>query len=196
FLKRPSIWLRNLTEVRADVTFAPNFAYGLATRRVRDKELEGIDLSNLRVAGCGAEPIHYETLAAFADRFAAVGFKSNALLPCYGMAEHSLAITFIPMEAEMSYDLVSTDGLEKGKATEAEVEGEGTSRIVACGKAFPLHEVAIFDRDDNPLGDREVGQIVLRGPSVMSGYFNDEDASAKTLSGGWLHTGDLGYLVE
>ena len=196
FLKRPSLWLKNISETKANITFAPNFAYGLATRRVRDKELAGLDLSTLRVAGCGAEPIHYGTLAGFAERFADIGFKSNALLPCYGMAEHSLAITFIPMEAEMSYDLVLTDGLEKGVATPTAEEGEGTTRIVACGKAFPLHEVAIVNDADQPLGDRQVGQIVLKGPSIMRGYFNDEEVTEKTMAGGWLHTGDLGYLVD
>src|SRR5439155_402827 len=94
FVKRPTEWLRALTRHGGTISFAPNFAYDLCVRRVKD--LSGLDLSAWRVAGCGAEPIHPGTLAAFAEKFAPVGFSDTSFLPCYGLAEHVLAATFAP----------------------------------------------------------------------------------------------------
>ncbi|MEZ4427229.1 MAG: fatty acyl-AMP ligase [Nannocystaceae bacterium] len=199
FLKRPSVWLRHLSEFRATITFAPNFAYGLATGRIKDHELEGVDLSALKVAGCGAEPIQYHTLRGFADRFAARGFRSTAFLPCYGMAEHSLAITFVGMEDDLIADRVDAEALAGGEARPlaGDVEEGREVLVVNCGQRFPEHELKIVDDDGATLPDRRVGHIRLRGPSIMRGYYDDAETTAKTLSpDGWLTTGDLGYLVD
>jgi fatty-acyl-CoA synthase len=197
FLKRPSVWLRQLSELRATITFAPNFAYGLTTARVRDDELDGVDLSSVEVAGCGAEPIQYHTLRGFADRFAAQGFRRTALLPCYGMAEHSLAITFAGLRDDLCADRVDAEALAGGEAREVAEGGDGGPDllVVNCGKPFPLHDLKIAGEDGEALPERRVGQILVRGPSVMKGYFDDAEATEAALAGGWLHTGDLGYLA-
>jgi fatty-acyl-CoA synthase len=205
FLKRPAVWLRQLSDLRATITFAPNFAYGLATARVRDDEIAGIDLSALQVAGCGAEPIQYRTLRGFADRFAAHGFRRTAFLPCYGMAEHSLAITFTGLDDDLAADRVDADALAGGEAVPAaaapEDDSDGAAAsgrdllVVNCGKPFPLHELRIAGEDGEPLPERAVGQILVRGPSLMKGYFDDEEATSEAMAGGWLRTGDLGYLA-
>ncbi len=200
FLKRPAVWLQQLSEVRGNITFAPNFAYGLATQRVKPKEIEGIDLSSVVVAGCGAEPIQYDTLRKFADYYAPYGFKSTAFLPCYGMAEHSLAITFVGLGDDLQADVVDAESLTAREAKPATPEqvasGEGIIKVVNCGSTFPEHELKIVDDEENTLGDREVGHIRLKGPSIMRGYFEDEENSKKAFVDGWLVTGDLGYTVD
>ncbi|MGB1016237.1 MAG: fatty acyl-AMP ligase, partial [Nannocystaceae bacterium] len=199
FLKRPAIWLQQISEIQATITFAPNFAYGLATQRVKPAELEGVDMSSLRVAGCGAEPIQYDTLRKFADHYAPYGFRSTAFLPCYGMAEHSLAITFVALEDELEADIVDAEALTGRDAKPASPEqlesGEGTLKVVNCGAPFPGHQLKIVDDDEQTLGDREVGHIRLKGPSIMRGYYEDIDNTAKAFVDGWLVTGDLGYTV-
>jgi fatty-acyl-CoA synthase len=205
FLKRPASWLRQVSEFRATITFAPNFAYGLATKRVRDDELDGVDLSCLEVAGCGAEPIQIRTLRAFAERHAKHGFRTSAFLPCYGMAEHSLAVTFLRRGQELGADRVDAAALSRGEAVplpdsppgsaEDDAGDPGELLVVNCGKPFPLHALEIVDEDGQPLPERRVGHIRVKGPSVMTGYFDDAEATAEALRGGWLHTGDLGYLV-
>lgn len=200
FLKRPAVWLQQLSEVRGNITFAPNFAYGLATQRVKPKEIEGIDLSSVVVAGCGAEPIQYDTLRKFADYYAPYGFKSTAFLPCYGMAEHSLAITFVGLGDDLQADVVDAESLTAREAKPATPEqvasGDGIIKVVNCGSTFPEHELKIVDDEENTLGDREVGHIRLKGPSIMRGYFEDEENSKKAFVDGWLVTGDLGYTVD
>jgi fatty-acyl-CoA synthase len=203
FLKRPAVWLRETSELGGTISFAPNFAWGLATRRIKDREIEGVDLSTLRVAGCGAEPIDFDTLSGFADRFEAYGFDRRAFLPCYGMAEHSLAITFVGLEEMMRYDLVQTDALADGEATPAEhgadPKGPGVTRVVDCGRRFPAHDIRIVGDagEGDIVTERKVGEIQLLGPSITAGYFGDEEATAGAFtSDGWLRTGDLGYLAD
>ena len=174
FVRRPAAWLRAISRHRATVSFAPNFAYDLCVRRVKDVDLTGVDLSCWRVAGCGAEPIHAPTLAAFAERFGAFGFRETSFLPGYGLAEHVVAATFAPRGRP-----IRTDG-----------------PLVSCGGPLPGHRLRIVDEHGREAPEREVGEITLAGPSVMQGYLENGGLTRETLSDGWLRTGDLGYLAD
>jgi fatty-acyl-CoA synthase len=194
FARMPRMWLERIDQHRGTITYAPNFAYQLVTKRVRDKDLASLDLSSLRVAGCGAEPIRAKTLQAFADRFAACGFDARALLPSYGMAESCLAITFHPRGEPMRVDRVDPALMRDGIAEPT--DADDALEIVSCGVPFPGHELKIVDERGEPRGERRVGEIVVRGPSVTPGYFRDEEATAAAIRDGWLHTGDLGYTAD
>lgn len=202
FLKRPVRWLEEISRERATISFGPNFAYALCVKRVREREMAGLDLSSWRVAGCGAEPIRAENLRAFADKFAAVGFDPGALVACYGMAESTLAVSFGRIGAGVRVDHVDGERLwsEGIAAPITEPEAPRVAAIVRCGAAAEGHEIAVFRADDlaggSPLGEREVGEVRLRGPSVTAGYFADPERSAAAFAGGWLRTGDLGYLAD
>jgi fatty-acyl-CoA synthase len=172
FVKRPGEWLRAISRHRATISFAPNFAYDLCVRRIKEKDLEGLDLSCWRVAGCGAEPIHPPTLAAFAEKFAAVGFRATSFLPCYGLAEHVLAATFPPRDRMPRVE----------------------DAFVSCGSPLPGHALQIVDEDGRPVEDGAIGEITLAGPSVMLGYYADPERTRQTIRDGWLYTGDLGYM--
>jgi len=196
FARSPRVWLEAAHRHRATLTYAPNFGYALAAKRLKERDLQGLDLSCLRVAGCGAEPIQIGTLRAFADKLAPTGFKPEYLLPCYGMAEGTLAITFTKLTDVARADHVSAEALQAGKASPA-AEGVAANDIVCCGTPFENHEVRIVDDAGNPLGERQVGQIITRGPSVCGSYYENPEASAESFkSGGWLYTGDLGYLAD
>lgn len=199
FLKRPVRWLETICRHRANISFGPNFAYALCVKRVRDKQIEGLDLSTWRAAGCGAEPIRADNLRAFAERFASIGFNPKAFMPCYGMAESTLAISFGKLGGGVAIDQVDAAELAAEKKAKP-ARGEGTLALVNLGKAFSGHDLAVFDLDDreskSPLPDRVVGEVRLRGPSIAQGYFDDAELTRQSLAGGWLCTGDLGYLVD
>ena len=214
FIRRPSLWLDAIHRFRGTITFAPNFAYALATRAVQDRQTTNWDLSCLRVLGCGAEPIQASVLEAFVTRFSALGVSKKALLPCYGMAEATLAITFHELGTDVVTDRVSLEQMRQGRAVKVQ-NGEPALELVGCGKPFPQHEIAIVDRAGNQTNDREVGEIWFRGPSVTRGYFDDKEATESTFGAsiksitpsgvtkranghdaGWLRTGDLGYLAD
>ena len=199
FAMRPRVWLKVMSQNKATISFSPPFGYALVARRLRPKDVESLDLSSWRVAGVGAEMIHPQWLQAFADACAPAGFDARAFLPCYGMAECSLAVSFSPLWTGPQVDRI--DGEHLALTGEALPLGEGPdtkeNSFVNCGRPLPGFEVEIRDADGRPLPDRRTGRIYLRGPSVMSGYFNNAEATADVLSAdGWLFTGDLGYRVD
>jgi fatty-acyl-CoA synthase len=202
FGRRPNIWLETLHQSNGTLTFAPNFAYALATKRARDKDLEQLDLSRVRVAGCGAEPINPKVMREFAARFARAGFRAEALLPAYGMAEATLAITFHPRMTPLVTDRVDPVELQQARALPAAESGSDPTpdavpplELVSCGKPFPEHEIKVVDDQGQSLPERRVGEVWTRGPSITQGYYGDAAASAAAWSDGWLHTGDLGYIA-
>jgi len=195
FLKRPTAWLEAISTYRGTVSFAPNFAYELCLRRVKPSQIDALDLSSWRVAGCGAEPIRPDTLRAFAERFARAGFRASSFVASYGLAEHSLAVAF-------GRDGIHEDAVDAQQLVHHSIavpSANGSTRVVrlvGCGHALPGHELKIVDDEGRTLPERHLGSILARGPSVMQGYFEDPVATAVALRDGWLHTGDLGYLAD
>ena len=196
FARSPRIWLETISKYRGTITYAPNFAYQLVTKRVQDRHLADLELSQLRVAGCGAEPIRAQTLLDFAEKFAPCGFKPTAFVPSYGMAEATLAITFHQLGTELKVDRVDGQAMKDGVARPAEAGGPNVLELVSCGEPFPGHEMHIIDEAGQQVGERQVGEIITRGPSVTAGYFENPEATAETWKDGWLHTGDLGYVAD
>ena len=201
FLKRPVSFFQAVTRHKGTIAFMPNFAFALSVKRIRERDLEGIDLSTWRVAGCGAEPIRPETLEAFADTFAKVGFRKEALLPSYGMAESSLAISFPELGEGMKTLAVDGERLwAEHTAHEIPETDERAVRLVSCGKAFPEHDFAVFAQEDTesktPLEEGHVGEIRVKGPSVMRGYWEDSERTRETFAGTYLRTGDLGFVKD
>ena len=197
FARGPRIWLETIHKHRGTITYAPNFAYALAVKRLKDRDLKELDLSCLRIAGCGAEPIHAQTMRDFGERLAPAGFDPKALLPSYGMAEATLAITFHPRGTPLVTDVVDPEAMKRGEALPVPAGTPGALELVACGVIFPGHELLIVDSETGaPLGERRVGQIITRGPSVTSAYFQNPEATALGWKDGWLQTGDLGYVAD
>ena len=200
FARRPLQWLRLISENGGTIAFSPTFGYDLCRRRGGNGASAGLDLSTWRVAGIGADMVRSEVLDGFAETFAPRGFSRRAFLPSYGLAESTLAVSFTELDEEIRVDTVDKDELaDSGRAVAPAPEAKEESKraFVICGKALPGHEIEIRDAADRPLGERQVGRVVVRGPSVMDGFFGEPERTARVLSkDGWLDTGDLGYLVE
>lgn len=200
FAMRPRLWLKLMSLNRSTVSFSPPFGYSLCARRLRAADTKELDLSAWRVAGIGAEMIHPESLHEFAAALASAGFDERAFLPCYGMAECSLAVSFAPLEGGARSDVVDIDRLaHDGEAIPVVADGampKGKA-FIDCGAPLPGYEMEIRDERGRPLPERRCGRIHLRGPSVMSGYFGNAEATREVLSAdGWLDTGDIGYQAD
>ena len=201
FAMRPRLWLTLMSQNRGTLSFSPTFGYELAARRVREKEVANFDLSAWRIAGVGAEPIRTESLERFADLLAPSGFDRRSFVPCYGMAECALAVSFSPLGQGLDVDQVDRDALaEEQKALPLHPNrGNGTASVntfTNCGAPLPGFDVEIRDDQGQVLPERDCGTLFVRGPSVMSGYFGDLKATREVLSpDGWLNTGDLAYRV-
>lgn len=200
FAMRPRLWLKIISENRGTVSSSPPFGYALCARRLRPSDMERYDLSHWRAACVGAERIQPRPLTEFARALRSTGFDPASYVPCYGMAECALAVSFAPLGAGISVDRVykhrMADRLLAEPVCADGVDPQDVLEFVDCGDVLPSYEFAIRDDDGNDLPDRHCGRVCLRGPSVMRGYFRDPEATGEVLTAdGWLDTGDIGYRV-
>jgi len=196
FVSDPALWLRAMSEHKATITGGPNFAYALSTRILASGGAGDIDLSSLRLALNGAEPVDHEVMDGFVAAGAAYGMRPEVPYPVYGLAEATLAVTFPQPGKRYRLDHVSREGIEENAcAHPAEPGEEGTRTLVSLGSPLEGVEVCVFKEDGSEAGEREIGEVCVRGDSVMQGYWADAAATAETLRGGRLHTGDLGYFA-
>ena len=198
FAVRPLQWLRLISRNRCTVAFSQPFGLKLCTLRVRESDLKDLDLSCWRAAGIGAEMIRPETLKSFADKFASAGFDENAFLPCYGLAESTLAVTFSKIgQGSKSLQVDSKTLIDKRTAVRVQAEGRKFNEFVNCGQPLPGHTVKIVDEEGQQLSEFMVGSVLVQGDSIMTGYYNNPEETNKALKpGNWLDTGDIGFLFE
>ena len=195
FAMRPLQWLKLIDKNRGTVTVAPPFGYDLCLRRSNMKELTGLDLSSLRVAGVGAEPIPAELLRQFGEHFSELNFNPNAFMPCYGLAENTVAVSFSEENAGAQIHEIDREVLEyEGRAVAPGKNTLTTSSFVNCGRALPRHRIDIRSENGTTLPERQIGHIYISGPSLMKGYFRDDVSQQMIKATGWIDTGDLGYL--
>ena len=197
FAMRPRLWLELMSRNQSTISYAPPFGFALCARRLRESDLGKYDLSAWRVAGVGAEMIRPRWLKQFASKLKDAHFSETAFLPCYGMAECSLAISFAPLAQGLEVDRLDADILANDRHA-APVNGNDdkvrVTEFVNCGRPLPDYEVEIRDHNGHVQPERHCGTIYLRGPSVMSGYSNNPEATREALTeDGWLNTGDIGY---
>jgi acyl-CoA synthetase (AMP-forming)/AMP-acid ligase II len=191
FVAVPGAWLRAISRHRGTVTAAPNFAFGLCLKRIRDEDLDGVDLSSWRVSLNGAEAVSAAVQQRFDQRFARWGLRPTALTPCYGMAEASLGVTFKPAGTSFRTLGVDADKLARDGAV-----APGTKKLVSVGRPLAGVEVEIRDAAGVTLPPGRVGHIFVRGPSVMAGYFARTDLTDQAIHDGWLDSGDLGFTHD
>jgi fatty-acyl-CoA synthase len=198
FLARPERWLWAIHRRRATLSAAPNFAFELCVRRIPEEALAGLDLSSWRAALNGAEPVSEGTLERFARRFAPHGFRREAMVPAYGLAESSVALALPPMGRGPRFDHVARAPFQReGRAVAASLDDRAPLAFVSVGQPLPEHEVRVVDDAGREVPERVVGRLVFRGPSTTGGYYRrPRDTAAITLPGGWLDSGDLAYRAE
>lgn len=195
FLRSPIRWLEAVSKYGGTISAAPNFAYSLCVRRVRDKDLPNLNLSSWRLALNGAEMVDPSTIRAFIKKFAPCGFKPEAMFPAYGLAESSLAVTFPRLNAKPVIDTINRKILaEEGRAETVEENPSLSLSLASCGKAIPTIEVKVVDENGKEREECMVGKIEVSGPSVCNGYYKNKEATGKIIKDGWLYTGDLGYI--
>ncbi len=196
FLSKPLRWLAALSDYRATASVAPNFAFDLCVKRIDDDALAGLQLHRVRAILNGSEPILPATLDRFATRFGAVGLRREALFCAYGLAENMVAVTFPPVLRAPRIDRIERVTFEvEGRAVPT--DDADHLEFVGVGFAVPGHEVQVVDATGQPVPERHQGTVWFRGPSSFKGYYRRPEATAEVQrEGGWVDTGDLGYLAD
>ena len=196
FLARPERWLQTIQQYRGTLTASPNFGYELCMRRLRQQEIAGLDLSSLRIAFNGAEPVDSDTLERFAARFGPCGFPQEAMMPVYGLAEAAVALTFPPPGRGPVVDRVDRAQMTSfSRATSVPASISNALRFVSCGQPLPGYRVRVIDESGVEVPERIEGTLQFTGPSATSGYYHNPEATARLLSGEWRDTGDRAYLA-
>lgn len=186
FLARPFKWLE-AGSGRRFVSPAPTFGYQFCVERIKDSQLEGIDLSAPKRFCIGSEMVRPDTMAAFLKKMEPAGLKAEHYLPCYGMAESTLGLTFDQKGRGIR---VSSPDLEDG--------AQALEPVVCCGTPVPDTELRIVDpaNDTEVLAEGKLGAVQAKGPGIFAGYFRDEEATRESFVDGWLKTGDLGFIRD
>ena len=197
FLGRPVLWAELISRYGATITTAPNFAWAVLARQLARVEPGTLDLSRLRVAGNGAEPIDPATMRAFTETAARFGLRPEAVNCCYGAAESTLVISMSAMGDPMLLDVVDAAELEQHRRAAPVADSPaGVRRLPMLGRPFGSVQARVVDDDDKPLDERQVGRLQLRGESVTDGYVTPDGFVPARDPDGWLDIGDEGYLVD
>jgi len=200
FARRPLLWLRLMSLYGSTITYSPSFGYKLAALRYSSDPLP-LDLSLLRIAGIGGDMVRPDILARFSEALKETGFSSTAFLPSYGMAEATLAISFGTAGSQTQLNIIDKMLADQTghirMLPPSDIAPGKTRELVSCGFPLPGIDLAVVDDKDRPLPDCRVGRVMVRSPSLMMGYVNDAEETARILrSDGFMDTGDLGYLRD
>jgi 7-keto-8-aminopelargonate synthetase-like enzyme/acyl-CoA synthetase (AMP-forming)/AMP-acid ligase II/acyl carrier protein len=200
-IKSPAAWLQAISRFRTTISGGPNFAYALCNAKISEKILQELDLSNWRLAYCGAEPINLQVLKGFAKKFSACGFQNSALFPCYGLAEATLFVS----GGHISFDKVAyfnRKALKENRAEKIDKQAKDAVAIVSCGKAYQ-HTIIVNPKDKSYCESGCVGEVWVKSESVAQGYWQKKSvtqeifhASPQGETTQYLNTGDLGFFFE
>jgi len=194
FLKRPDFWLRILGKHKGTITVAPQFAYSLCVRKVQPGQLEGTDLSSLRILLNGAEPIHAADIEAFEKQFESIGMPTGTVTPCYGLGEATLAVTMRHPNSGIHGTLRPPD-VEDDVVPPPE-NSEDAAIVTSVGPPLKGVEVRIVSHDGKVEPDGVIGEICVRSATVCAGYVKEHGIERAVDAEGWLPTGDLGFMSE
>ena len=203
FIKNPLSWFKAITEFKATICGAPNFAFDHCIERIKPHQLTGIDLSSWRIAFNAAEPVDSNTLMIFSERFARVGFKESSIFPAYGMAEATVFICGGSYATPYIASPFSSDSLQNGQAIISE-DSTKQQILIAHGHVQAEHHLKIVSPETlTEVPEGTVGEIWFSGPSLAQGYWNDAEKTNASFGARlenneyrYLRTGDLGFIHQ
>ena len=196
WVRAPYKLLQAVSRHRGTLSWLPNFAYNFCAQKIRDRDLEGVDLSSWRAVSNCSEPMHYLSHRMFLDRFRAHGLREDALTTSYAMAENVFAVTQGGIDSPVTVDPISQRGLLVDRIARPAEPGEYVMNMLSCGAPVANVEVKVVDDSRKGLPARHLGEVMLRSDCMLTGYYRRPDLTEKAFHEGWFLTGDLGYLAD
>jgi fatty-acyl-CoA synthase len=196
WVRAPYRLLQAVSKYKGTLSWLPNFAYNFCAQKIRDRDLEGVDLSSWRAISNCSEPMRWDSHQAFYERFQKLGLRYEALTTCYAMAENVFAVTQGGIAGPVVFEDIDRDSLQIEKIARPAKPGKPVIRMLGAGKPIPNTAVKVLNNKGQPLPERQVGEVALKSDCMLSGYYHRPDATEKAFIDGWYLTGDLGYLAE
>jgi fatty-acyl-CoA synthase len=195
WVRAPHKLLRAVSDHRGTLSWLPNFAYNFCAQKIRDRNLEGVDLSSWRAVCNCSEPMHYQSHRKFLERFRGFGLRESSLATCYAMAENVFAVTQGGIDRPATVDTIDRRGLLVDRIARPAEGGEDAVNMLSCGAPVENAEVRIVDDARRELPERHLGEVILRSDCMLTGYYHRPDLTEQVFHEGWFLTGDLGYLA-
>jgi acyl-CoA synthetase (AMP-forming)/AMP-acid ligase II len=196
WVRAPYRLLQAVSRYKGTLSWLPNFAFNFCAQKIRERDLEGVDLSSWRAISNCSEPMRWDSLRVFYERFKKQGLRPEALVTCYAMAENVFAVTQGGMDGPVAFEDIDRDSLQIDKVAAPARLNKPHVRMLGAGKTIPNTAVRILDAGGNPLPDRTVGEVVLKSDCMLTGYYHRQDANEKAFHYDWYLTGDFGYLMD
>jgi fatty-acyl-CoA synthase len=196
WIRAPYRLLQAVSKYKGTLSWLPNFAYNFCTQKIRDRDLEGVDLSSWRAISNCSEPMRWESHQSFFERFRSQGLRYESLCTCYAMAENVFAVTQGGVTSSVVYEDIDRDSLQTKKNASPALPEQVKVRMMSTGKPIQNTQVRIIDSKGCNLPDRSVGEVAIQSDCMLTGYYHRSDATEKAFIEGWYLTGDYGYIVE
>jgi fatty-acyl-CoA synthase len=195
WVRAPHRLMQAVSKYKGTLSWLPNFAYNFCAQKVRDRDLEGVDLSSWRAISNCSEPMRFESQQAFFERFKDFGLKKGALCTCYAMAENVFAVTQGGIKSPVAYDEIDREAMQKEWLAKPAIKGQPVVKMPSAGKPIEGTEVMVMDAHGKGVSERTIGELILRSDCMLTEYFHRPDATEKAIKDGWYYTGDYGYMV-
>jgi acyl-CoA synthetase (AMP-forming)/AMP-acid ligase II len=196
WVRAPHKLFQAVSRYKGTLSWLPNFSYNFCAQKIRERDLEGVDLSSWRVITNCSEPVKWESHQAFYQRFQKYGLRENTLQCSYAMAENVFGVTQTPLGTEPVTDEIDRESYINERITHSPVDGKPVLRMMSSGRALPNTRLLILSEDGKTLPDRVIGEIALQSDCMLTGYYHRPDATEKALRDGWYFAGDYGYTLN
>lgn len=196
WVRAPQRLMHAITHYRGSLCWLPNFAYNFCAQKVRDRDLQGVDLSSLRAVINCSEPMYYSSHQMFLERYAPYGLQASALATSYAMAENVFAVTQGGIDSPVNVDWIDQRASLTRQVALPVSPSENAIPMLSAGTPIQGTSVRIQDTRGQPLPERRIGEIALSSNCMLTGYYNRPDLTRKAFLDGWYLTGDLGYMAD
>ncbi len=196
WVRAPYRLMQSVSKYRGTLTWLPNFAFNFCAQKIRDRHLEGVDLSSLRAVINCSEPVRWESHKAFYERFKEFGLKWEALQTSYAMAENVFGVTQSRLGSEPVVDEIDRDAFMSERLAKSPLDGRPSMKMMSSGRPLENVKIRILDEKGNDVPDRIIGEVALQSDCMLTGYYNRDDLTRKAFLDGWYLTGDYGYVAN
>jgi len=193
WVRAPYRLMQSVSQYKGSLSWLPNFAFNFCTQKIRDRHLEGVDLSTWRAIINCSEPVRWESHEAFYEKFKAYGLRQNALHTSYAMAENVFAVTQSNLSGRPKVEVIEREAFMAERVVR-EANDKAAIAVMSSGSPLPNVQIKIVDENGNELPERVIGEIALKSNCMLTGYYNQPDLTGKAFLNGWYMTGDYGYI--